>query len=217
MRVEIEWRPPPAQTPRVLALLDELPSVGGDLAYLERSDGSFQIVPKAMLEAMSKMPFAVGADYYERALPTLKQAQEYAEDILRAHIEDFDGYSVRDRAIWVIETVKRLNNVGAAIEELGEYVTRAKPGSTTRKLPIKDADRAVWAAILKDVHRLSSLQIGERLGIPGDPDRREAKGENQNANTAVARGREILHRAFTDEGWQEMVKRMRAARTQPST
>ena len=221
--VDGEWRR--GTHPGILAQLRELPPpIDDKLANLETADGSLRIVPKAMLEKMHKLRFADGTTSYERAVqnpeeyldpaisPALTEAQEYAEAILRADIAGFDTYSVSERATWVIQTMKRVNNIRAAIEDLGHYVARAKPGSTTKRQPMEDLNRAVWAAILKEVHGLSSLKIGERLGIPGDPGRAAIKGENQNANAAVARGREILHRAFTDAGWQERVKRMRAAR-----
>jgi hypothetical protein len=216
----IEWRK--GKHPGILAALKELPpAIEGKLTYLGAADGSLRILPEAMLATMHKLPFADGSTYYERAvsdpeewldpaIPALVRAQEYAEDILRADIEDFDAYSVSVRATWIIQTMKRVNNVAAAIQDLGEYVARARPGGSRNIPPIEDSVRDVRAAILNDVHQLSSIQIGERLGIPAEPVRMKAKRENQNANSAVARGREVLHRAFGEEGWRASVERMRA-------
>ena len=195
-----------------------------DLTYVERADGTILLVSLALLEELRKARMADGTTLYDRALrepdeyldatmqPALASAQEYAEDLVRAHISDYDHHNAETRATWLIDTIARLNRVGNALEGLGHYLAHAKPGKRTAKEPLTDLGRDVHAAILKDVHDLGSIAVGEKLDIPDDAERMRIKRTNQNASNAIKRGLEILERAFGEAGWRVKAERLRALR-----
>ena len=144
VRVEV-WHRVPKQVPGVLRELEEMPPHVDttNLSYLERADGTVTIVPATMLEKLHKLRLADGATLYDRAVedpeeyldtvisPALVRAQEYAEELVRAHVEDFDEYPADTRAGWLIGTIRRVDKSAEAIEELGRYLTYAAPGKKT--------------------------------------------------------------------------------------
>jgi len=241
VRVEIEWYTP-TEIPDILTQLEKLPPpIEGSLTRLEAADGSSWILPKPLLEKMRKGHFPDGSGYFERAMsdpekwlkpfipPAVVSAEEYAAGLLRARFPDFDARPASERTKRLVHTMNDVSEVRASIERLGRHLAY---GSS--KPPMEEVGRDVLAAILKDVHGLSSIEIGRRLGINAVADHKppqteietkqlleriaaqewriKNKRENQQAKLAIKRGREVLERAFGDAGWQERVRRMRRDR-----
>lgn len=72
-----------------------------------------------------------------------------------------------------------------------------------------DAQRDVWAAVLKDVEGLSNPELGKLFRLPAT-DHDVDKGDNQTARKRADRGREFLEKALGKEGWKKQIEAMRA-------
>jgi len=111
----------------------------------------------------------------------------------------------------LIRTIERLSKVSEHIDGFAQYLKYTGPRKRKAVAPSQDPERDVRAAILSDVHEMSSVKIGEELGIPPGPNW-EIKRENKNPGNAVKRGRRLLERYFGVEQWRTKAERMRAAR-----
>jgi hypothetical protein len=122
----------------------------------------------------------------------------------KPEVKEYSGRQVEE----VLEkTCYYVNNFLKALRELQAFL---EYGAPSRKLtpPVREPNRDIRAAILRDVDGLSYRQIGEEMQIPLPPDF-EVKGEHQTVRKMVARGRRILKQAFGEEGWRERVETMK--------
>jgi hypothetical protein len=76
---------------------------------------------------------------------------------------------------------------------------------------MEDVERDIRAAELQDIEGLSSVKLGQALGVEA-PASDEFKRTNSRALHIAKRGRRLLIDAFGNEGWQELVERKRAER-----
>jgi|SRR5215207_1816456 len=214
VRVKIKWREAEADPP-VIAALKKL-SKPVDVEVLKRLDGEVELVLRSwrrtrfgpgkptFLEMTRKTPGGLGP------VRNVAVASERAIKLIRQYQPDFDSYAPEERAEFVMRTIERLNEVSRSAKKLIDHLQYAAPGRKAVP-PLRDPERAVMATIISDVHNLSTLRIGEELGIvaPSDSD---IKGENQTVRKMVHRGRLLLEQCFGTEGWNSKVKRMRAER-----
>jgi len=241
VRLEIVW-PRPEELSELLAPLGRVPFLReGKLTYLEAADGRLFIIPEGLEEELRVVPLSAaerraypncGSEYElaqedpeEYLIPmlgALPAAQEYAERLLRTHRPDFDAHPVAVRANWLIETIKRVNAVGDAMDALAIYLLYTIPGKKRATSALRNPKRDVWAAIYRDVYEASDEQIRSILELPPlspvrrDPnrlspaERADLKKDDPTVRSAVKRGREILERAYGVEGWREKAARMNA-------
>ena len=92
------------------------------------------------------------------------------------------------------------------------FLEYGSPGRDLRPA-IEDAERDISAAELQDIEGLSSIRLGEVLGVEA-PASDEFKRTNSRALNMAKRGRRLLVDAFGEEGWQKLVEEKRAEQDQ---
>jgi hypothetical protein len=145
------------------------------------------------------------------AYMSLLEAQrplEYLMPLIEHYRPEVKDYSPKEQLALYEKACHYINDFLEALRRLQAFL---EYGSPNKKLspPIKEPNRDVKAAVLHDVDGLSYRQIGEKMEIPAPPDL-EIKGEHQTVRKMVERGRNILERAFGEDGWQERVATMKA-------
>jgi hypothetical protein len=222
VQVKIAWREA-EKIPSVIASLAELQPFVKELLpleFLELVDGTFEVLPKRDLNAYRRLRFGNGRKLFDAIRevpedarnPQLVKACEYATELVRQYLPSFNPRASKEEAEFLIATINRLSGVSRSLEDLKNHLEYAAPNKRKAVPPLKDPERDVRAAILKDVHELTSPKIGRELGIRFNPKWRE-KRENQNVKFAIKRGRGLLERCFGTQEWQEKaehIKDMRA-------
>ena len=132
----------------------------------------------------------------------------YMLPLLEYYKPEVKEYSGRQVDEVLEKTCYYVNNFLEALRELQAFL---EYGAPDRKLTqsVREPNRDVRVAILRDVDGLSYRQIGDKLQIPLPPDF-EVKGEHQTVRKMAARGRRILEQAFGEEGWRGRVEAMKA-------
>lgn len=107
----------------------------------------------------------------------------------------FAGMSEMERRERVVSVAQRIGKANVALRQLAADL---EAGTTRQK--VKDAQKYVLAAELKDLRGLKYREIARKLGM-GEPGKRDKnKAGHQPAEAAVERGRELLDRALGGEG-----------------
>jgi hypothetical protein len=137
-------------------------------------------------------------------------ALEFVAALLRHFRPEFDTLPYSERVALLKDGCRRVNEL---LEGLRKWVRFLEFGAPEKDLRTKleNAARDVRAAELRDIEGLSKREIGKRLGItppPSDVDRRT----NTTAGVAADRGRELLVRALSEEGWRRLIKSKKAER-----
>lgn len=132
----------------------------------------------------------------------------YLMPLIDHYRPEVEAYSSKEYVALLEKACHYINDFLEALRKLQSFL---EYGSPDRKLspPIKEPNKDIKAAVLHDVDGLNYRQIGEKMAIPPPPDLK-IKGEHQTVRKMVERGRNILVRAFGEEGWQERVATMKA-------
>jgi hypothetical protein len=214
VRVKVKWQESQADAP-VIEALKKLPKLA-DVEVLKRLDGGVELVPKSwrhmrfgpdeptFFETARKTPGGLGP------VRKVALASERAAELIRQYRPDFDSFTPEELAEFLVRTIKRLNEVSKSFEGLVNHLEYAEPGRKAGPHS-RDPERAVMAAILSDVHDLSTLRVGEKLSLAA-PANSAIKGENQTVRKMIDRGHLLLEQCFGAKGWCARVERMRAKR-----
>jgi hypothetical protein len=134
----------------------------------------------------------------------------YAEDLLRHYRPGFDNMPRLDQAALVKRVLEKVNEYLDTLRQLMLCVQHGHPYEGLPNTPVKEAARDMRAAELRDIERLSYVEIGEKLGIrqtPSDEDRRD----NTRVRTRVIpQGRTHFENALGVEGYEEYKKESKA-------
>jgi hypothetical protein len=95
-----------------------------------------------------------------------------------------------------------------ALRKLVSFVEYGTPEGLSTK-PVKDRNRDVKAALLREVAGLRYKEIGEELGISLPPTS-EIKGSHDTVRKSVERGLNLLKQLFGQDGWREQCESMKA-------
>jgi hypothetical protein len=135
---------------------------------------------------------------------------DYVVALLRHFRPEFDDLPRGDQVALVREACKRVNSFLEALQQLTAFLEYGSPGKDLRPA-MEDVERDIQAAVLQDIEGLSSVKLGQALGVEA-PASDEFKRTNSRALHMAKRGRRLLIDAFGNEGWQELVERKRAER-----
>ncbi len=133
---------------------------------------------------------------------------EYVTALLRHFRPEFNDLPRGDQVALVREACKRTNAFLEALRQLAAFLEYGSPGKDLRPA-IEDAERDIRAAELQDIEGLSSVKLGEVLGVEA-PASDEFKRTNSRALNMAKRGRCLLVDAFGEEGWQKLAEKKRA-------
>jgi hypothetical protein len=214
--VYIQWRDA-GQIPTLLSILSDIPPVPNDHDFevMQSDDGRYTLLTKIERYVNS----STGPTLYDLVRrdgfpPVGSDYLEYGSDIIRQYQPDFDYTAAEEHALLLLNTLERINKVRESIQDLQNFLWYSTPESHKKAVPpIRAPQRDVKAAVLQDVHGLSTLEIGGtlRFKAPSDLDKMR-KREHATVRAAAQRGRELLHSYFGVEGWRHKAERMRALR-----
>jgi hypothetical protein len=214
IQVRVRRRAPEDDAP-VIAALAELPHPV-EVTLLRRTDGGVELVPRSwltlrlgaegptLLEMARNTPGGLGP------VPQVDRASRYAMNRTKRYQPDLGSYSSEEQAKFLLRTIEQLGAASSSLRRLINHLEYAAPGRKAVP-PFRVPERLVMAAVLSEVHDLSTLRIGEELGIDAPPDS-AIKGENQTVRKMIHRGRALLERCFGAEEWRAKAERMRAER-----
>ncbi len=155
----------------------------------------FDLLFKIQLELIDKA---------KRVSPLL----HYVLPLLEYHRPELREYPLQERYKYALKAVDHVNDFLRSLRNLQGFL---EYGAPDRKLTpaIKQPQRDVRAAVLRDVDGLSYREIGERLDVPPPPDF-AIKKEHQTVRKMVENGKLMLKEAFGEEGWRDRAKAMKA-------
>jgi hypothetical protein len=134
----------------------------------------------------------------------------YALDLVLHYRPELRGCSFEVQLKYAWKAAHYANDFLKSLRNLRDFLAYGAPDR--RLTPaIKQPERDVRAAVLRDVEGKSYREIGEYLVVPAPPDF-EIKGEHQTVRKMVENGRSVLQKAFGVEGWQDRAETMRAER-----
>ncbi len=133
----------------------------------------------------------------------------YAVALIRFFKPDFDGYPHERQVDLIVQTCARLDGLLEAIDKLFNYLEYGAKDRDTRA-EVENVKRDVRAAVLRDVHGLGNVEIGEMLGLPATK-ADDIRRDNNKVRTRIKVGRRILEDAFGGpEDWKQRARAMRA-------
>jgi hypothetical protein len=135
---------------------------------------------------------------------------DYVVALLRHFRPEFDDLPRGDQVALVREACKRVHTFLEALQHLTAFLEYGSPGKDLRPA-MENVERDIRAAELQDIEGLSSVKLGQALGVEA-PASDEFKRTNSRALHMAKRGRRLLIDAFGNEGWQELVESKRAER-----
>jgi hypothetical protein len=135
---------------------------------------------------------------------------DYVVALLRHFRPEFDDLPRGDQVALVREACKRVNTFLEALQQLTAFLEYGSPGKDLRPA-MEDVERDIRAAELQDIEGLSSVKLGQALGVEA-PASDKFKRTNSRALHMAKRGRRLLIDAFGNEGWQELVESKRTER-----
>jgi hypothetical protein len=141
-------------------------------------------------------------------LAEAQQPLNFLMPLIKYYRPEIEDYSPEEQLALLEKGCRYINNF---LEALGKLQAFLEYGSPSKKLSpsIEEPNRDVQAVVLHDVDGLNYRQIGEKMKIPL-PSNFEVKGDHQTVRKMVERGRNILERAFGEEGWRERAETMKA-------
>ena len=143
------------------------------------------------------------SDVLEEPYPKLIRA------LLRNYRSDFDSLPFEEQLALIEGAAPYVENFQESLRRFVAYLEYGHPKKDLRTA-LESADRDVRAAVLKDVHGLTTVEIAKRLGADISQSA-EDKNHSSTAASWVKRGRTLLKGAFGEEGWQERVEAAKAA------
>jgi len=207
------------QAPQVFA--EPLPTdraIIAALAVLEARPVDPKRVPVVLRirDALRDIADGAARDLNEVALtdPVLKSAKVsdlYATDDLVLPIAllrhyrntDFETVSEEERVAMLQRLCGHLKELLEAAYKVQAFLESGGPkGLPTSR--VREIERCMVAAELKDALRLSYREVGEALKIPLDAEYYALKGSNKRAEDMVRRGRELLVQVLGDEETYDM-------------
>src|SRR5215204_1783302 len=132
----------------------------------------------------------------------------YAYSLLRYFRPDFDGLPQEERLSLIEGAYARINDLLEASRKLAEYLEYGAPARDLRTA-VENASIDVNAAVLRDVDRLTNRDIAEQLDVDISPGARVVSDYSK-ISKMVARGRDILERAWGKDGWRKQAEAMKA-------
>lgn len=132
---------------------------------------------------------------------------DYVLLVLRYHRPEFDNLPEKEKLDLIAQTCAYTNAFMEALRKLTDFLEYGVPGRRQKAVAI-DADRDVRAAVRRDVDGLTYREIGRELGIP-PPQDFGYKGDHPRVRQMVNRGRSLLERTLSKEGWQQHITAMR--------
>ena len=142
-----------------------------------------------------------------KELPISAGFLDYVLLLLRYHRPEFDGQPQKVRLDLIAQTCTYTNSFIETLRKLRDFLEYGVPGRRQKATAV-DADRDVRAAVRRDVDELTYREIGKELGIPPPKDF-SYKGDHPRVRQMVSRGRALLERTLSKEGWQEYIQAMR--------
>jgi hypothetical protein len=215
VQIEVKWRGQEAE-PAIFSSWDEVPKPIPDVVKLRRDDGEIGLVPAAW----RTMRFSNGPSFITLArrrpgglgtTPQLSVVVPWATQLIEHYHPDFNDWLPEDRTDYLMLTLDKLREASKSVEGWRGHLEYAGPRKSKAVPPVKEPERDVKAALLKEILDLGSLRIGEELGFspPSEP---AIKRENRAVSMAISRGLGLLEHCFGVEGWQDKKRRMRNER-----
>ncbi len=135
-----------------------------------------------------------------------------ADELLRQYRANYGELPPAEQARLVIQVLERINEFLEATRRLALCIHHADPSEGLPRTPIKNAQRDVRAAELRDIEGLSFVKIGKTLGIKQFQSE-EQKGDNRRVREEIVpNGRRILREALGDTGYQRHIESGQAER-----
>jgi hypothetical protein len=132
----------------------------------------------------------------------------YAYSLLRYFRPDFDGLPQEERLALIEGAYARINDLLEASRKLAEYLEYGAPARDLRTA-VENASIDVNAAVLRDVDGLTYRDIAEQLDVEISAGASVVKDYSR-ISKMVARGRDILERAWGKDGWRKEAEAMKA-------
>jgi hypothetical protein len=134
----------------------------------------------------------------------------YVEDLLRHYRADFDNMTRLDQAALVKRVLEKVKEYLDALRQLMLCVQHGDPYEGLPNTPVKEAERDMRAAELRDIDELSYAEIGRQLGV-GQTPTDEHKGDNTRVRTRVVpQGRVHFRQALGEEGYEQYIESSKA-------
>jgi hypothetical protein len=121
----------------------------------------------------------------------------YVLSLLRYYRPSFEELPHEQQLDLIAQAGERVNDLLTAARQLVEF------------LEYGALDQDLRAAVLKDVEKMSSIQIAERFGLNITEKYRD-KREHPTVRHMIKRGRKMLVSALGTEGWRKQVEAMKA-------
>jgi hypothetical protein len=125
----------------------------------------------------------------------------YAYSLLRYFRPDFDGLPQEERLALIEGAYDRINDLLEASRKLAEYLEYGAPTRDLRTA-VENASIDIHAAVLRDVDGLTNRDIAEQLDVEISSDARVVSDYSR-ISRMVARGKDILERAWGRDGWRK--------------
>jgi hypothetical protein len=132
----------------------------------------------------------------------------YAYSLLRYFRPDFDGLPQEERLALIEGAYDRINDLLEASHKLAEYLEYGAPTRDLRTA-VENASIDIHAAVLRDVDGLTNRDIAEQLDVEISSDARVVSDYSR-ISRMVARGKDILERAWGRDGWRKKAEAMKA-------
>jgi hypothetical protein len=162
---------------------------------------------------------AEGGQCYEQRRERFERAAEFKHDLqvpsleyvlalLRYSRRGFDTLPRSDQVELILGACEHVNEFLTSLRKLVTFVEYGSPEGLSTK-PVRDRNRDVKAALLREVAGLSYKEIGEELRIPLPPNS-DIKGSHDTVRKSVKRGLDLLKQLFGQDGWRERRESMKA-------
>ncbi len=207
--VQVSWREV-REDPAIAALFAGLPE-RGHFVRINLLDGRVTLAP----QSWKGLRFGKGPTIYEAARGNfeawsggrsfLDEARESdTGKMVRRLVPDFDGYTEKEQADFLIRTQRKIDGVWQSAADLAKHLQYAAPDRHKAIPPIKGIVHKVRAAVFSDVLK-STRRAGEILGVAGKD---KIKHENQTVRKRAMTGRALLHGYYGKSEYEAMVARM---------
>lgn len=133
---------------------------------------------------------------------------EYATALLRYFRPNFDSLPLQERRDLLAKCCERINKLLEVSRQLSEFLEYGSPDKDQRPT-IENPRRDVEAAALRDVEGYTYREIAEFLDVEIS-EKSRCVGDYSTVAKMVDRGREVLRRAFGEDGWQDKAAAMKA-------